>query len=71
MARPGSGRSGPTARVSFTEGFAATGNPTLALPLAGGRGFWMIGFLTQTGRYASAAGLRAHAEGTHAAFRGL
>jgi hypothetical protein len=45
--------------VSFTEDFAATGNPTLALPLAGGRGFWMIGFLTQTGHYASAAGLRA------------
>jgi hypothetical protein len=45
--------------VSFTEGFAATGNPTLALPLAGGRGFWMIGFLIQTGHYASAAGLRA------------
>ena len=45
--------------VSFTQGFATTGNPTLALPLAGGRGFWMIGILTQTGRYASAAGLRA------------
>jgi hypothetical protein len=45
--------------VSFTEGFAATANPTLALPLAGGRGFWMIGILTQTGHYASAAGLRA------------
>ena len=45
--------------VSFTEGFAVTGSPTLALPLAGGRGFWMIGILTQTGHYASAAGLRA------------
>jgi hypothetical protein len=45
--------------VSFTEGFAATANPTLALLLAGGRGFWMIGILTQTGHYASAAGLRA------------
>ena len=45
--------------VSFTEGFATTANPTLALPLAGGRGFWMIGILTQTGHYASAAGLRA------------
>jgi hypothetical protein len=45
--------------VSFTQGFTATANPTLALPLAGGRGFWMIGILTQTGRYASAAGLRA------------
>jgi hypothetical protein len=38
---------------------ATTGNQTLALPLAGGRGFWMIGILTQTGHYASAAGLRA------------
>jgi hypothetical protein len=45
--------------VSFTEDFAASANPTLALPLAGGRGFWMIGILTQTGHYASAAGLRA------------
>ena len=45
--------------VSFTQGFTTTGNPTLALPLAGGRGFWMIGILTQTGRYASTAGLRA------------
>jgi len=45
--------------VSFTQGFATTANPTLALPLAGGRGFWMIGILTQTGHYASVAGLRA------------
>jgi len=45
--------------VSFAEGFTTTGNPTLALPLAGGRGFWMIGILTQTGHYASAAGRRA------------
>ena len=45
--------------VSFTQGFTTTANPTLALPLAGGRGFWMIGILTQTGHYASAAGLRA------------
>jgi hypothetical protein len=47
------------AGVSFTQGFSTTANPTLALPLADGRGFWMIGILTQTGRYASAAGLRA------------
>ena len=46
-------------RVSFTGGFTTTANPTLAVPLAGGRGFWMIGILTQTGHYASAAGLRA------------
>ena len=44
--------------VSFTEGFTTTANPTLALPLAGGRGFWMVGILTQTGSYTSAAGLR-------------
>jgi len=47
--------------VSFTQGFTTTENPTLALPLAGGRGFWMIGILTQTGHYASPAGLRAKA----------
>ena len=35
------------------------GTPTLALPLAGGRGFWVIGILTQTGTYHSPAGLRA------------
>jgi hypothetical protein len=45
--------------VSFTERFAPTANPTLALPLAGGRGFWMIAILTQRGTYTSAAGLRA------------
>jgi hypothetical protein len=46
------------AGVSFTQGFSTTANPTLVLPLAGGRGFWMVGIVTQTGRYASAAGLR-------------
>jgi hypothetical protein len=45
--------------VSFTQGFTTTANPTLALPLAGGRGYWMIGILTQTGHYASVAGLHA------------
>jgi hypothetical protein len=45
--------------VSFTEWFTPTAHPTLALPLAGGRGFWMIGILTQRGTYTSAAGLRA------------
>jgi hypothetical protein len=44
--------------VSFTEGFTTTANPTLALPLADGSGFWMVGILTQTGSYTSAAGLR-------------
>jgi deazaflavin-dependent oxidoreductase (nitroreductase family) len=45
--------------VSFTEWFTPTAHPTLALPLGGGRGFWMIGILTQRGSYTSAAGLRA------------
>jgi hypothetical protein len=44
--------------VSFTGRFTPTANPTLALPLAGGRGFWVIGILTQSGTYTSAAGLR-------------
>ena len=44
--------------VSFTEGFTTTANATLALPLADGRGFWMVGILTQTGSYTLAAGLR-------------
>ena len=45
--------------VAFTGRFTPTGNSTLALPLAGGRGFWVIGILTQSGTYHSAAGLRA------------
>ena len=44
--------------VTLTEGFAPTGDPTLALPLAGGRGYWLIGILTQTATYDSTAGLR-------------
>ena len=44
--------------VTLTEGFAPTGDPTLALPLAGGRGYWLIGILTQTATYNSTAGLR-------------
>ncbi len=38
--------------------FAPAGDPTLALPLAGGRGYWLVGVLTQTARYRSAAGIR-------------
>ena len=37
------------AGVAFTGRFTQTGNSTLALPLAGGRGFWVIGTLTQSG----------------------
>ena len=33
-------------------------DPTLALPLAGGLGYWLVGVLTQTGSYSSAAGIR-------------
>jgi hypothetical protein len=45
--------------VSFAGRFTPTANPTLALPLASGRGFWLIGILTQSGTHTSAAGLRA------------
>jgi hypothetical protein len=44
--------------VTLTERFAPTADPTLALPLAGGRGYWLIGVLTQTATYSSAAGIR-------------
>jgi hypothetical protein len=44
--------------VTITERFSPTGDPTLALPLAGGRGYWLIGILTQTAAYSSAAGIR-------------
>ena len=36
----------------------APADPTLALPLADGRGYWLVGVLTQTGRYSSPAGIR-------------
>jgi hypothetical protein len=44
--------------VALTERFAPAANPSLALPLAGGRGYWLIGVLTQTATYSSAAGTR-------------
>ena len=44
--------------VTITERFSPAGDPTLALPLAGGRGYWLIGILTQTAAYSSAAGIR-------------
>ena len=31
------------AGASFTSRFTMTSDPTFALPLAGGRGFWLIG----------------------------
>jgi hypothetical protein len=47
------------AGITFTGRFTPTPDPTLALPLAHGRGFWMIGFLTQSGTYSAPSGLRA------------
>jgi hypothetical protein len=44
--------------VTLAEQFAPAADPTLALPLADGRGYWLIGVLTQTGSYSSAAGFR-------------
>jgi hypothetical protein len=44
--------------VALTERFSPATDPTLALPLAGGRGYWLIGVLTQTATYSSAAGTR-------------
>jgi len=45
--------------VAFTGRFTAVSDPALALPLAGGRGFWVIGFLIQSGTYSSPAGFHA------------
>ncbi len=45
--------------VTFTGSFAATPDPTFALPLANGRGYWVIGSLTQNGTYSAPSGLRA------------
>jgi hypothetical protein len=47
------------AGITFTGRFTPAPDPTLALPLANGRGFWMIGFLTQSGTYSAPSGLRA------------
>jgi len=47
------------AGITFTGRFTPAADPTLALPLAHGRGFWMIGFLTQSGTYSAPSGLRA------------
>jgi hypothetical protein len=44
--------------VTLTEQFSPTADPALALPLAGGHGYWLIGVLTQTATYSSAAGTR-------------
>jgi hypothetical protein len=46
------------AGVSFSGHFAPAPDPTFALPLANGRGYWLIGFLTQTATHRSPSGLR-------------
>jgi hypothetical protein len=46
------------AGVSFTGHFTSAPDPTFALPLANGRGYWLIGFLTQTTIHRSLSGLR-------------
>jgi hypothetical protein len=45
--------------VTFTGSFVPASDPTFALPLANGRGYWVIGSLTQTGVYSAPSGLRA------------
>lgn len=47
------------AGVSLTGRFTTTADPTLALPLAGGRGFWLIGIMNQINTYTAPSGLRA------------
>jgi hypothetical protein len=47
--------------VTFTGSFAPAPDPTFALPLANGRGYWVIGSLTQSGTYSAPSGLRAKA----------
>jgi hypothetical protein len=44
--------------ATLAEKFAPAADPTLALPLASGRGYWLVGVLTQTGSYSSNAGIR-------------
>jgi hypothetical protein len=44
--------------VAFSGRFTQVPDPTFALPLANGRGYWLVGFLTQSNNYSSPAGLR-------------
>ncbi len=43
--------------VSLANRFSPA-DPALALPLAGGHGYWLVGVVTQTGTHSSAAGIR-------------
>lgn len=45
--------------VTFTGSFSPAPDPTFALPLADGSGYWVIGSLTQSGTYSAPSGLRA------------
>jgi hypothetical protein len=45
--------------VIFTGRFTPTSDPTAALPLADGRGYWLIGTLTQSDTYSAPSGVRA------------
>ena len=47
------------AGVSLTGRFAPAPDPTFALPLADGRGYWVIGTMTQSETHSAPAGLRA------------
>jgi hypothetical protein len=42
--------------ASYTSRFSMTSDPTFALPLAGGRGFWLIAIMTQTNTYTAPSG---------------
>lgn len=44
--------------VTLAQRFAPAAGPALALPLAGGRGYWLVGVFSQTSTYHSAAGTR-------------
>jgi hypothetical protein len=44
--------------VTLVQRFAPAAGPALALPLAGGRGYWLIGVFAQTSTYHSATGTR-------------
>jgi hypothetical protein len=45
--------------VSLTGRFSPAPDPTFALPLADGRGYWVIGIMTQSETHSAPAGLRA------------
>ena len=47
--------------VTFTGSFAPAPDPTFTMPLANGRGYWVIGSLIQSGTYSAPSGLRAKA----------